>query len=91
MNFSPTKGFVLVSFPKEEPKSTSTIILTTDATKKELPSHGEVLKLASGDIATGYKEGDKVFFNKYAGIDLVLDGTKYNVLKHEDIFGYEAS
>jgi co-chaperonin GroES (HSP10) len=91
MNFNPTAGYVLVGFPKEEPKNPNAIILNIDGGKKELPSHGTVLKLASEDTQTGYTVGDRVYFNKYAGIDLVLDDVKYSVLKHEDIFGYETS
>ena len=36
-------------------------------------------------LKTNNKPGDRVLFGKYAGIEVVVDGVKYLVMRHSDI------
>ena len=38
-------------------------------------------------IEMNVKAGDKVLYGKYAGTELVLDGTEYMIMRESDILG----
>lgn len=54
----------------------------------EMPSVGTVVAIGK-DAAIGadLKLGSVVAFRKYGGSEIELDGTKYIILKDEDVFG----
>ena len=63
-------------------------------TAKEKPQAGKVVAVGKGKAGKGgdrvplsVKEGDHVFFAKYAGTEIEMDGKTYIFMKEEDILG----
>lgn len=80
---------VVKALPQEE-KTKSGIVLPDTA--KEKPQEGEVVAVGPGRLmengqraAIDLKAGDKVFFSKYAGNEVKLDGEEYLILREMDI------
>ena len=67
----------------------SGIILTGGA--KEKPQEAEVVAVGPGGIVDGkevvmqVKVGQKVFYSRYAGTEVKLDGEEYIIVKQSDI------
>ena len=67
----------------------SGIILTGGA--KEKPQEAEVVAVGPGGIVDGkevamqVKVGQKVFYTRYAGTEVKLDGEEYIIVKQSDI------
>lgn len=74
-----------------EEKTASGIIIPDTA--KEKPQRGTVVAVGPGKYENGtkiemnVKAGDKVLYGKYAGTELVLDGTEYMIMRESDILG----
>ena len=83
MNFQPLGKRVLVERVEETKTTASGIIIPDNA--KEKPLSGKVLAVSSE--VEGVSVGDSVVFAKYGGIEVVLDGKTYLVLKIEDVLG----
>jgi chaperonin GroES len=83
MNFQPLGKRVLIE-RVEEAKTTASGIYIPDSAK-EKPSQGKVLAISNEvkDVAVG----ETVVFGKYAGSELVLDGTTYLVIETDDLLG----
>ena len=86
IEFIPMPDFFLVELIKEETKTESGILISTEA--DPLPCSG-IVKAVPLDNDGLICEGDKVYFGKYSGIELSLHIDKYNVLKKSEIFGVE--
>ena len=63
-------------------------------TAKEKPQKGEVVAVGKGQVQNSgtvrpleVKQGDKILFSKYAGVEFETDGQEYLILKEEDILG----
>ncbi len=61
-------------------------------TAKEKPQRGKVLAVGPGKLldsgnrgTMGVKVGDEVFYGRYAGSDVEIDGNRYVVLKETDV------
>lgn len=61
-------------------------------TAKEKPSEGKVVAVGQGKIAENGSRipmsvttGVHVFFNKYAGTELTLEGKQYLVIREDDV------
>lgn len=80
--FTPENGYLLVEPTEQEKQSSSGIILVSEASKV-LPSTGKVLKSADTELINTI-----IFFNKYSGATITLEGKEYHVIKKEDIYGY---
>lgn len=93
---------VIVKVSEEEQKTASGILVTVrDAVNKDLPQCGEVVALGKGgtfpecpDPTTVFKLGDFVYFNRYAGEEIILGNpfdkstqTKLIVLRLDAVFG----
>ena len=86
----PINDRVVLKRMDEETKSTGGIIIPDTAKKK--PQRGEVVAVGSGKqdrngrrISLDLKEKDRVFFRKYSGTEINIEGTDYLILKAEDI------
>ena len=90
MNIKPLGDKVVVKPAKAEEKTESGIILPGSAQEK--PHQGTVVAVgpgARGDkgnhIPLDVKEGDRVIYGKFGGVDLKYDNEEYVVLSEKDI------
>ena len=86
----PLSNRVILEIVKEEQKSAGGLVLPDSA--KEKPQMAKVIAVGEGRIlengqkvAVGVKEGETVFFEKYAGSEVKYEGTEYLVVKESDI------
>jgi chaperonin GroES len=77
----PLELYVVLALEKEEKKTASGIILSTD--EKDKPAFGKVL--AVGPKVEGLKVGDQVVYQTYSGTTIKLEGKDYLVIKAENI------
>lgn len=90
MNIKPLGDKVVVKPAKVEEKTESGIILPGSAQEK--PHQGTVVAVGPGlrdekgnHIALDVKEGDRVIYGKFGGVDLKYDNEDYIVLSEKDI------
>ena len=85
MNIKPLADRVLVVPAPAEERTIGGIIIPDTA--KEKPLKGEVVAVGNGtkDEEMIVKVGDTVLYGKYAGTELELDGTKYLIMRQNDI------
>jgi len=90
MSLRPLNDRVIIKRVEEEAISAGGIVLPDSA--KEKPSRGEVIAVGSGahnsngDIQPmSVKVGDKVFFGKYSGTEVEVDGEDLLVMREDDI------
>ena len=89
MRIKPLGDRVVIKRLEAEEKTKSGILLT--GTAKEVPLEAEVIAIGPGELVNGervaidVKIGDKVFFPKYAGTEVKVDGEEFVILKQEDI------
>jgi len=88
----PLQDRVLVERVEAEDKTASGIIIPDTA--KEKPQEGKVVavgpgkRLDNGSIQEmGVKKGDKIFFSKYGGTEVKVDGEDYIIMREDDILG----
>ena len=84
-------GDRIVVKPKDEDESTTTSGLVIPDTAKEKPQLGEVLAVGPGDFQDGDRipmdvsVGDLVFYSKYGGTEVKVEGEEYLVLSSRDV------
>ena len=90
MNIKPLGDKVVVKPAKVEEKTKSGIILPGSAQEK--PHQGTVVAVGPGarddkgnHIPLDVKEGDRVIYGKFGGVDLKYDNEEYVVLSEKDI------
>lgn len=85
MNIKPLADRVLVLPAPAEEKTVGGIIIPDTA--KEKPLEGSVVAVGKGtkDEEMVIKEGDKVLYGKYAGTELEYEGTKYLIMRQNDV------
>lgn len=90
MSLRPLNDRVIIKRVEEEAISAGGIVLPDSA--KEKPSRGEVVAVgngahnSNGDIQPmSVKVGDKVFFGKYSGTEVEVDGEELLVMREDDI------
>ena len=90
MNIKPLGDKVVVKPAKAEEKTESGIILPGSAQEK--PHQGTVVAVGPGlrddkgnHIPLDVKEGDRVIYGKFGGVDLKYDNNEYVVLSEKDI------
>ncbi len=78
-------GKILVEPMAAEEKTASGIFIPDSA--KEKPQQGKVVLtgLAKKDETMEVKIGDTVFYGKYSGTELNIDGTDYLLLSQNDV------
>ena len=90
MNIKPLGERVVVKVLESEEKTKSGIVLPDTA--KEKPQQGKIVAVGSGRLLDNgerqpleVKVGDVVFFAKYAGTEVKIDGEELLILKESDI------
>lgn len=89
-NLVPMSDRILVNRDEEEERSVGGIVIPDTA--KEKPVRGTVVavgngkRLKSGQIQTlSIKVGDKIYFGKYSGTEIKLDGKEYLIMREDDV------
>ncbi len=92
MKIKPLDDRVLIKQSDAEEKTTGGIVLPDTA--KEKPQRGKVVAAGPGKMLksgkTGkmsVKKGDEVFYGKYSGTEVEVDGQKYVIANENDILG----
>ncbi|MBE5741464.1 MAG: co-chaperone GroES [Clostridiales bacterium] len=91
MNLRPLFDRVVIAPIVKENLSSSGIVLPE--TSQERPQIGEIVAVGDGENFDGekvemkVKVGDKIVFNRYAGVELKMDGKMYIVMRQIDIIG----
>ena len=85
INIKPLSDRVLVKPLPAEKMTASGLIIPDSA--KEKQQKGTVIAIGNGlkDEPMTVKIGDTVLFGKYAGTELVVDGTEYLIMRESDI------
>jgi chaperonin GroES len=93
MKIRPLHDRLVVDRAEEETKSAGGIVIP-DSASKEKPSRGKVLAVGPGKTLENgqvrsltVKVGDEVFFGKYAGTEIKVDGQEVVVMREEDVLG----
>lgn len=93
MNIKPLYDRVIILPESEENVTKSGIVLPS--TSQDRPERGSVVAVGDGIDFDGNKKemqvkvGDRVIFNKYAGVELKIEGKTYIVMREIDIIGVE--
>jgi chaperonin GroES len=92
MKLRPLSDRVIVKQSDAEEKTASGIVLPDTA--KEKPTKGKVIAVGPGKLddkgrrmEIGLKSGDTVYYGKYSGTDVEVDGTKFVILREGDVLG----
>jgi chaperonin GroES len=92
MKLKPMQDRVIVKQSEAEEKTKSGILLPDSA--KEKPTKGSVIAVGPGKTddsgklhALDVKVGDQVYYGKYAGTDVEVNGEKFVILRESDILG----
>ena len=92
MKLRPLQDRVIVKQSEAEEKTKSGILLPDTA--KEKPTKGKVIAVGPGKLddkgkpmETGLRVGDTVYYGKYSGTDIEVDGQKFVILRESDVLG----
>ena len=90
LKMKPLDDRVVVEQHKAEEMTAGGIVMPEQA--KEKPTRGKVLATGPGKMLDSgnraqmcVKVGDDVFYGKYSGSDVEIDGKKYTVLRESDV------
>ena len=90
LTIKPLDDRIVVERNEAEHKTPGGIVLPDTA--KEKPHRGKVLAAGPGRLLKdggrgqmSVKVGDEVFYGKYAGSDVDIDGKQYVILKESDV------
>lgn len=84
MKFKPLNDRILIKRTEAEEKTLGGIFIPDSA--KEKPMQGVVLAIGEGkDRPLEVKVGQTVFFRKYAGNEVTLDGVSHMIMREEEI------
>ena len=88
----PLADRVIVKQSEAENKTPSGIVLPDTA--KEKPTKGKVVAVGPGKLDDkgkrmdiGLRAGDTVYYGKYSGTDVEVDGEKFVILRESDVLG----
>ncbi len=92
MTLTPLSDRVIVKQSEAEEKTASGILLPDSAKTK--PTQGKVISVGPGKVsddgkryAPGVKAGDTIYYGKYSGTDVEVDGDKFVILRESDVLG----
>ena len=93
MKLKPLADRVIVKQSVAEEKTKSGILLPDSA--KEKPTQGKVISVGPGKVdensgkrhEVGVKVGETVYYGKYSGTDVEVDGEKFVILRESDLLG----
>ena len=87
----PLQDRLLVRRVEEEEEEQQGGIIIPDSAK-EKPQEGEVIAVGPGKVgddgvrhAVDVKEGDRIFFAKYSGAEVKLEGEEYLIMREDDV------
>ena len=90
MAVKPLDDRVLVKQNEAEEKTAGGIVLPDTA--KEKPQRGTVVAVGPGKLLDsgkrgemGLKKGDEIFYGKYSGTEIKIDGDEYVILRETDV------
>ena len=90
MNIRPLHDRVIVRRKEEERTTAGGIVIPDSATEK--PSMGEILATGNGKVtdsgdvrALDVKVGDIVYFGKYSGTEIKVEGEELLIMREDDI------
>ncbi|RVU96833.1 co-chaperone GroES [Coriobacteriales bacterium OH1046] len=91
MTLKPLGDRVLVKPAPKEEKTSSGLYISSGAQEK--PQQGEVIAVGAGKrndkgerIALDVKPGDRVYYGKFGGNEVKLDGEEYLLLRADDVY-----
>jgi len=94
LNLIPAAGYLLIEPLEAETKTTSGIYLPESASEK--PQKGKVLAVGQDEITDSgtkksapAKSGDIVFYKKWGGNEVKIEGKEYLFTKFEDVLAIE--
>jgi chaperonin GroES len=92
MKLRPLSDRVIVKQQEAEEKTKSGILLPDTA--KEKPTKGKVIAVGPGKLddngkpmELGVRVNDTVYYGKYSGADVTVDGEKFVILRESEILG----
>jgi len=92
IKLKPLQDRVIVKQTEAEEKTKSGIYLPDAA--KEKPTKGKVIAVGPGKLdekgkpmEIGVRVGDSIYYGKYAGTDVEVEGEKFVILRENDILG----
>jgi len=92
MKLRPLQDRVIVKQSEAEEKTKSGIVLPDAA--KEKPTKGKVIAVGPGKLddngkpmEIGLRVGDMIYYGKYSGTDVEVDGQKLVILRETDVLG----
>lgn len=92
MKLKPLQDRVIVKQSDAEEKTKSGILLPDSA--KEKPTKGKVIAVGPGKLddngkpmEIGLRVNDVVYYGKYSGTEVEVDGTKLVILRESDVLG----
>ena len=92
MTLKPLGDRVLVKPAPKEEKTSSGLYISSGAQEK--PQKGEVVAVGAGKLndkgerlPIDVKVGDQVFYGKFGGTEIDLDGESYLILRADDLYG----
>ena len=92
MKLRPLQDRVIVKQTEAESKTASGIYLPDAAQEK--PTKGKVVAVGPGRLddkgkpmELGVRVGDTVYYGKYSGTDVEIDGQKLVILRESDVLG----
>jgi chaperonin GroES len=88
----PLADRVIVKQSEAEERTKTGILLPDSA--KEKPTKGKVISVGPGKLddngkpmELGVRTGDTVYYGKYSGTDIEVDGEKFVILRESDVLG----
>ena len=92
MKLKPLQDRVIVKQSEAEEKTASGILLPDSA--KEKPTKGKVIAVGPGKLddkgrpmELGLRVGETVYYGKYSGTDVEVNGEKFVILRETDVLG----
>ncbi len=94
MKIRPLYDRIVVKRIEDSADKTASGLFIPDSAK-EKPQEGEVIAVGNGKIneKTGartpldVKAGDRIFFGKYSGSDIKIDGNEYLIMREDEVLG----
>ncbi|GMU21861.1 MAG: 10 kDa chaperonin [Phycisphaerae bacterium] len=90
LNLKPLDDRIVVEQAEAEERTAGGIVLPDTA--KEKPQRGKVVAVGPGKLldsgargALSVKTGDEVFYGKYSGSDVEVNGEKFVILRESDV------
>ena len=92
LKLKPLGDRVIVKQSDAEEKTKSGILLPDSA--KEKPTKGKVIAVGAGKLddhgkrmEVGVRVGESIYYGKYSGTDVEVEGEKFVILRESDILG----